>query len=181
MIKQIICKLALAYRDHPPEEGITSDNGGGALSHAMTKTVSNKCVQLAKVRLRELEAGFIKKKHGLAHQLLISERVCANCADGLFSTLVLSLITFSLPVPNCVAEKQSYQVTQSFLQPGSVKSSPPVLPNSQQLAEVTGQLERLHGTLLMNCLFGIMIYHSIMQYMVEVDHSQWLLQYQRSK
>ena len=51
--------------------------------------------------------------------------------------------------------KQSHQGPQSSLQPGSVESSLSVPPNSQQLAEVTGQLERLHGTLLRNYLFGM--------------------------
>ena len=53
------------------------------------------------------------------------------------------------------AVKQILQGPQSSLQPGSVESSPSVPPNSQQLAEVTGQLERLHGTLLRNYLFGV--------------------------
>ena len=53
------------------------------------------------------------------------------------------------------AVKQSYLGPQSSLQSGSVESSPSVPPNSQQLAEVTGQLERLHGTLLRNYLFGM--------------------------
>ena len=53
------------------------------------------------------------------------------------------------------AVRQSHQGPQSSLEPGSVESSPSVPPNSQQLAEVTGQLERLHGTLLRNFLFGV--------------------------
>ena len=53
------------------------------------------------------------------------------------------------------AVKQSHQGPQSSLQPGSVESSPSVPPNSQQLAEVTGQLERLHGMFLRNYLFGV--------------------------
>ena len=53
------------------------------------------------------------------------------------------------------AVKQSHKGPQSSLQPGSVESSPSVPPNSQQLAEVTGQLERLHGMLLRNYLFGM--------------------------
>ena len=53
------------------------------------------------------------------------------------------------------AVKQSHLGPQSSLQPGSVESSPFVPPNSQQLAEVTGQLERLHGTLLRTFLFGL--------------------------
>ena len=53
------------------------------------------------------------------------------------------------------AVKQSHQGPQSSLQPGSVESSPSVPPNSQQLAEVTGQLERLRGMLLKNFPFGV--------------------------
>ena len=75
------------------------------------------------------------------------------------------------------AVKQSLRGPQSSLQPGSVESSPSVPPNSQQLAEVTGQLERLHGMLLRNFLFG-MNGLCVIQFMLEVD---WLLQYRRSK
>ena len=53
------------------------------------------------------------------------------------------------------AVQQSHQGPQSSLQPGSVESSPSVPPNSQQLVEVTGQLERLHSMLLRNYIFGV--------------------------
>ena len=53
------------------------------------------------------------------------------------------------------AVKQSHHGPQSSLQPASVESSPSVPPNSQQLAEVTGRLERLHGMFLRNYLFGV--------------------------
>ena len=60
--------------------------------------------------------------------------------------------------------KQSHLGPQSSLQPGSVESSPSVPPNSQQLAEVTGQLERLHGILLRNYPFGVnamLLYYTV--------------------
>ena len=51
--------------------------------------------------------------------------------------------------------KQNFQRPQSSLQPASVESLPPVLPNYLQLSEVTGQLKRLDGMFLRNFFFGV--------------------------
>ena len=87
--------------------------------------------------------------------------MCIGLIRGMhrrFCTLVLLILYCNglvIFISSHAAVKQNLQGPQSSLQPASVESSPSVPPNSQQFPEVTGQLERLHGTFLGNFLFSM--------------------------